>query len=79
MSQLHLQKKNNILYFYINNVINILFIKAIYESHQVSLFKHFTFIFFYFILFFFKIITQGSNNLNNIFYLWTHVHLFFSS
>ncbi len=48
MSQLHLQKKNNILYFYINNVINILFIKAIYESHQVSLFKHFTFIFFYF-------------------------------
>ncbi len=66
MSQLHLQKKNNILYFYINNVINILFIKAIYESHQVSPFKHFTFIY---LFIFFKIITQGSNNLNNIFYL----------
>ncbi len=31
-------KNNCILYFYINNVINILFIKAKDESHEVSFF-----------------------------------------
>ncbi len=45
----------SILYFYINNVINILFIKAMNESHQVSVFKHFTFI---------KIITRQYNFYN---------------
>ncbi len=59
----------SILYFYINNVINILFIKAMYESHQVSVFKHFTFI---------KIITEGSIILTMLLvFLWTFVQLLF--
>ncbi len=33
-----------LIFFYINDVFNILFVKAKYESHQVSVFKHFTFI-----------------------------------
>ncbi len=46
-----------------------IFIKAMYESHQVSFFQAF--------YIYSKIITQGSNNLSNIFYLWTYVQLFF--
>ncbi len=43
MTQSHsLQKVRKL--FDINNVIDILFIKAEYESHQVNVFKYFTFI-----------------------------------
>ncbi len=44
--------KTSTWYFYINNIINILFIKAKYESHRYI---------------YSKIITQGSNNLNILF------------
>ncbi len=44
LSEKERERFNSVLYFYIKNVINIIFIKAKNESHQVSVFKHFTFI-----------------------------------